>query len=110
MGKLKYALFQHAPLSGATTNLGILFVEESLNYHKFWFPEAIGVSSELPANIIQKLLVGIKDEVESHTDTFDISEYTRFFINDFKFQHYSVSYQDLQKTINEICNEYFAKK
>lgn len=116
MPRLKYSVLRYSPSppSGEQINLGILFHDEESDYREFKFTQNFTrlaqFDDELDIDIVQKLLMGIKDEFESKetSKTIDIESYTRFYINAFHFGGVqSTSYDDVDETIEQICKIYF---
>ena len=101
----KYSRFD-APLTGVT--LGIIFHEEKTGYREFRHTQDYAVLSkmepDIDAIITEKLLTGIKAEVEKPVShTFEIEEFTKFYLNDFRFTPpQKEKYDDLMGTIQQI--------
>lgn len=110
---LKYAVLQYAPISRKVEKivLGVLFHEEEIDHREFRhiddFSRLAQFDDALDLKMIEKLLRGIKDEVESDEfkhKSFDIDEYTRFYINDYYFEDTKyVRYDTLDGMIEEIA-------
>lgn len=114
---LKYSVFQYAPYScpRKAINLGVIFYEEELNYREFRFCDNFSCISkfddEIDADIVEKLMRGIKEDVEGEMyslKTFDIDEYIRYYINDFCFERTkTIKYEKLEETIESVCGTCF---
>lgn len=113
---LKYSVLRYSPsiLSGERVNLGILFSEESVGYHSFYYPHNLGriksVNDELDESILKEFLLGIKEEIsgEWYDNSFDIGEYVKYYINDYKFEAPQVIlYDDLDAVTNRLIKSYF---
>lgn len=106
----------YAPITSHADSiiLGILFHEPSLDFREFRYTFDLSHFSEvcpdMDVRMIERLLRGIKEDVESkefETKPFDIEEYTRFWINDFCFGEIKrVEYDELNETIKLIDKEY----
>lgn len=108
---LYYTLFKYAPLqSSISIPLGILFHEPTFDHREFRhitdFSKLNTNCPELDISMIKKLLIGIKEQVES-AGHFTIEDFTRFYLNDFRFEEIKwEEYGDLDGTIERICKRY----
>jgi hypothetical protein len=92
--------------------LGIIFREPHLDHRELRFTHDLSrlsqIDPELDLGIVQKLLVGIKEEVEQMSageKAFDIEEYTRFYLNDFCFSEIvCVKYDCLDNAIEQLVS------
>ena len=86
--QLHYSIFKYK-----TIPLGIIFHEPFIDYRAFQYTHDISrlsqLATEFDLDIVEKLLEGIKEEVE-HKDAFDIEEFIRFYINDFHFEEIQI--------------------
>ena len=119
---LKYSVLQYAPIARGRRSekvaLGVLFQEEASGHREFRFTEDLSrlekFDDELDMKLIEKLLHGIKEEIESDqykyyrtSDTFDIDDYTRFYINDYCFEDVQyVRCDDVDMEIDKITSRY----
>ena len=109
---LKYAVLSYSPfaLPGENVDLGILFCKEKQDYREFRFRKDLSELAKfgdmVDIAMVEKLLYGIKEEVESEKyehKVFDIDEYTRFFINDFCFgETKMMKYDDWDRGVERI--------
>jgi hypothetical protein len=114
--KLHYSILKYAPITSSASPiiLGILFHEPSLDYREFRFTTDHSRLSKLtPAvdvEMVEKMLRGIREDIESERfdrKGFDIEEYTRFWINDFRFDGVeTVECDVLSETIDHIFKKY----
>lgn len=101
----KYSRFD-APLTGVT--LGIIFHEEQTGYREFRHTQDYTILSKIEPDIdsiiTEKLLMGIKAEVEKPVShAFEIEEFTKFYLNDFRFTPpQKEKYDDLMEAIQQI--------
>lgn len=113
---LHYSILKYAPITSRSTymTLGILFHEPSLDHREFRFTHDLSrlsqIDPELDLGLVQKLLVGIKEEVEQRSvgeKAFDIEDYTRFYINAFYFEGVqTVKYDVLDDAIEDVSKTY----
>ena len=113
---LKYSILRYSPsiLAGEKINLGILFSEESVGYHSFYYTRNLGriksFDDELNKSVIKEFLLGIEEEITSEwqDDYFDIDKYIKYYINDYKFESPQViMYDDLNAVISRLKKAYF---
>ena len=112
---LKYSVLKYVPSYTQSEQfvLGILFHDEELDYRKFQFRQDIShllqLDSELDIELVKKLLHGIKEEVESESPAkpFDIEDFTRFYLNAFRFtETKTIKYDVLEETIESVAHSY----
>ena len=112
---LKYSVLKYipSPLSSERFVLGIIFHEEESDYREFRLRQYLSPLSQLDAEIdiglVEKLLRGIKEEVESKTlsKPFDIEEFIRFYLNAYRFEGTkTVKYEVLDESIESITQFY----
>ena len=114
--QLHYSLLRYSPSVRFEDSivLGILFHEKEQNFRTFTYRDDLSplsaLSPDADINLHKKLFVGIKEEVESEIYSkkeFDIKEYTRFYLNSYRFaEPVSIQYEDLQKTVESITKEF----
>ena len=113
---LKYSVLRYSPsiLAGEKINLGILFSEESVGYHSFYYTHNFGriksFDDEINKSVIKEFLLGIEEEISSelHDSYFDIEKYIKYYINDYKFEAPQViMYDDLDAVIRRLIKVYF---
>ena len=113
---LKYSVLRYSPstLSGERINLGILFSEESTGMHSFYYTKNLNriksFDDELDKTALKELLIGISKEVEGEWNNtgFDIQKFTKYYINDFKFDRIqAITYETIEKIISELQKVYF---
>lgn len=118
MGKfLKYSVLRYSPskVAGEKINLGIIFSDMESDYKEFRYTKRFSRLStfddEIDISMVKKLLQSISDDVFGNIFTynsFDIDQYTRFFVNDFTFEKPKlIEYDDLNETIKKLHKTYF---
>ena len=112
---LQYSILKYAPVTSRSTHmtLGILFHEPTLEHREFRFITNLSrlsqFESEIDVAMVEKLLQGIKEDVESKRfdKSFDIEDYTRFYLNDFCFESIeTIEYDVLGEVIEGIVKTY----
>lgn len=112
---LKYSVLKYVPSYTQSEQfvLGILFHDEELDYRKFRFRQDVShllqLDSELDIELVKKLLHGIKEEVEAESPDkpFDIEDFTRFYLNAFRFtETKTIKYDVLEETIESVAHSY----
>ncbi len=113
---LKYSVLKYSPakIPGEFINIGILFSEEAVNYHAFYYSKNIARITKfddvIDANVLRDFLFGIKQDVEEYDydENFDIDYYVKFYINDYKFEKpKTIEYEDLEEIIDALKKTYF---
>lgn len=113
---LKYSVLRYSPakVSGELINLGILFCEESINYHAFYYSKNIArilkFDDMLDSRVLKDFLYGIMRDVEEYSNEmqFDIDDYVKFYINDYEFDKPKIiEYDDLDTIIGALKKTYF---
>ena len=91
---MKYSVLRYSPtvISGEQINLGIIFDAPEDNYREFRctkkFNRLTSFDDEIDINIVKALMKNIKEDVEGtvlSAGVFDIDDYVKFFINDFRY-------------------------
>ena len=113
---LKFSILKYSPIlsSGEEIILGIIFSEEAIGYHSFYYIQDLDhikfFDDKLDLSILKDLLVGIKEEVDGEwfDKDFNINSFIKFYINDYKFDDLQIiEYQDLEKAIVTLKKIYF---
>jgi len=118
MGKyLKYSVLRYSPskVAGEKINLGIIFSDMESAYKEFKYSKRFSRLStfddEVDISMVKKLLQNISDDVSGNLFTynsFDIDQYTKFFINDFTFEKPKlIEYDDLDEIVKKLHKTYF---
>lgn len=109
---LYYSILKYAPIATRSTSiiLGVLFHEPSFDHRDFRyiadFTKLKTMCPEIDVKMLEKLLVGIKEQVKT-AESFDIEDFTRFYLNDFRFEDIEwEEYGDLDGTIERIVKSY----
>ena len=113
---LKYSVLRYSPsaISGEKINLGILFAEESLGYHSFYYTKNLGrvkhFDDGLNPTILKDFLRGIEEEIagEWNKEDFDIHKFIKYYINEYRFEKpQAIIYDDFKETMNRLVKTYF---
>lgn len=118
MGKyLKYSVLRYSPskVAGEKINLGIIFSDMESDYKEFKYSKRFSRLStfddEVDISMVKKLLQNISDDVSGNLftyDSFDIDQYTKYFINDFSFEKPKlIEYDDLDEIVKKLHKTYF---
>ena len=99
--QLYYSIFKYKSIP-----LGVLFHEPTFVHRAFkYIPDLHKfevLCTEIDVKIVEKLLVGIKEQVEA-AKSFNIEDFIRFYLNDFHFEEMRCEeYGDLDGTIERI--------
>jgi hypothetical protein len=114
---LLYSVLRYSPstVAGEKINLGIIFFDKSSNYREFRYSKKFSRLSnfddEINLELVKALLSGIKNDVEGDLfsyQSFDIYEYTKYYINDFVFEEpKAITYDDLHEIVESLNKTYF---
>ncbi len=113
---LKYSVLRYSPakISGEFINLGILFSEESVNFHAFYYSKNIARIAKfddmLDPKVLREFLSGIMQDIEGFSTElfFDIDYYVKFYINDYEFEKPKIiEYDDLDEIVDALKKTYF---
>ncbi len=113
---LKYSVLRYSPsiLSGERINLGILFSEESIGFHSFYYTHRLNriksFDDEIDKSVLRDFLIGIEEEASGkwYHDSFDINKFTKYYINDFQFETpQAIIYDNLDTVITRLKKAYF---
>lgn len=114
---LKYSVLRYSPstIAGEKINLGIIFSDEKNGYREFRyskkFSRLASFDDEIDIDLVKTLLKGIQEDVEGNLftySTFDIDEYTKYYVNDFCFDKpKAISYTDIEEITDRLNKIYF---
>lgn len=114
---LKYSVLRYSPstVSGERINLGIIFCDMESGYREFRYSRKytrlLTFDDEIDLTMVKKMLQGIADDVQGNIftyDTFDIEQYTKFFVNNFSFEKpKSICYDKLEDIMERLHKTYF---
>lgn len=114
---LKYSVLRYSPstVAGEKINLGIIFQDMESGYKEFKYSKKFSrlatFDDEIDLNMVKVLLKTIEDDVEGNLftyDSFDIEQYTKYFVSDFAFDTpKAISYDNLEEMIERLHKTYF---
>lgn len=115
--RIKYSVFRYSPskVAGEIINLGILFFALDEDYRDFKYSKRLTrlakFDDEVSIEMVRSLLSGIQKEVRGDLfsyDSFDIDEFTKFYVNDFFFDAPKIiAYEDLRDITERLHRLYF---
>ena len=113
---IKYSVLRYSPspVSGERINLGILFYDEDTGDKDFYFSHNFirlkKFDDELDTRAVRDMLIGIRDDITESINgyQFSIEEFTRFYINDYKFGSIkSIAYKEWDSIVERLKRTYF---
>ena len=113
---MRYSVLRYSPekITGEFINLGILFSEESMNFHDFHYSNNISrilkFDDMLDSKVLRDFLIGIKKDVLGYpsSEFFDIDMFVKYYINDYVFEKPKyIQYEELDEMLEDLRRTYF---
>ena len=99
-------ILQYSTFNYSTIPLGIIFYTPEKDIQTFIYVDDLSpiaeIDDEINLELVRCLLLGIKEDIESQQN-FSIREFTKYYVNDFRFDdEQTVQTDDITQTVEDL--------